>query len=171
MTISVSAAFAASLCFAITAIWAGIMDLASMKIRNDLVLFLLAIYAALAPLAGFGAIEIGWSAVTALSVLAVTFICFSFGWIGGGDAKLAAVIALWVGAENTLPFLLYTALFGGVLTLALLQFRSMPLPVTWLRASWLTRLHSSGSGVPYGVAIALGALFVFPHTTWMVRLG
>jgi prepilin peptidase CpaA len=167
MTITAAAAFAASLCFAGATMWAGIMDLATMKIRNELVLFLLAIYAALAPLAGFGAVEIGWNAAFAAGVLVCMFMFFSFGWIGGGDAKLAAVVALWIGAEHTVTYMLYTAIFGGVLTLALLQFRSITLPVTYHRVPWIAQLHSTNSGVPYGVAIASAALFIFPSTPWM----
>jgi prepilin peptidase CpaA len=170
MTISAAAAFAASMCFAMTIVWAGLMDLVTMKIRNDLILFLLAIYAALAPIAGFSAVEIGMSAAVALGVLVVMFIFFGLGWIGGGDAKLAAVIALWLGADYVLPYVLCTALFGGLLTLALLRFRSIVPPAPCLRISWIMQLHSSGSGVPYGVAIALAALFVFPRTPWMTML-
>jgi prepilin peptidase CpaA len=170
MTISAVAALTASLCFAAATVWAGLMDLATMKIRNELVLFLLGIYAALAPLAGFGAVQIGLSAAVALSVLAGMFIFFALGWIGGGDAKLSAVVALWIGAEHALPYVVYTALFGGVLTLALLQFRSISLPSSVRRISWVAQLHARDSGVPYGIAIASAALFVFPNTSWMTVL-
>ena len=170
MTIAYAAAFAATVCFAATTVWAGVMDLITMKIRNDLVLLLLATYAALAPLAGFGAVEIGTSAAAASAVLVCMFGFFSMGWVGGGDAKLAAVIALWVGAEHTLAYLSSTAIFGGVLTLLLLQFRSMVLPTFCLRVPWVLNLHTSGSGVPYGIAIAAGALFTFPSTPWVTVL-
>lgn len=170
MTISTAAAFAASICFATTTVWAGVMDLTTMKIRNDLVLFLLAIYAALAPLAGIGAVEIASSAAVAFGVLVCMFMFFGFGWIGGGDAKLASVIALWLGVEHTLPYVLYTAAFGGILTLLILQFRSLPLPAMCLRFPWISQLHDRSSGVPYGVAIASAALFVFPSTPWMTHL-
>ncbi len=167
MTIASAAAFAASLCFAATTVWAGVMDLMTTKIRNDLVLFLFAVYAALAPLAGFGAWDIGMSAAAAFGLLACMFVFFTLGWIGGGDAKLAAVVALWIGAEHTPAYVLTTAIFGGLLTLLLLQFRSMALPALFRRVSWIEHLHTSGAGVPYGVAIASGALFTFPHTAWM----
>ena len=49
-------------------------------------------------------------------VLAVTFVFFALGWIGGGDAKLAAATALWLGFDHLLKYLLYASLFGGVLT-------------------------------------------------------
>lgn len=170
MTISVAAAFAATLCFAVFTMWAGVMDLITMKIRNDLVLFLLAVYAALAPLSGFTAVEIALSAAIALGVLIGMFIFFALGWIGGGDAKLAAAAALWLGADHALPYVLYTAIFGGALTLVLLQFRALPLPAMCCRVSWIAQLHAPTSGVPYGVAIAAAALFVFPSTPWMTML-
>jgi prepilin peptidase CpaA len=167
MTISTLAASAATLCFGATVIWAGVMDVATMKIRNELVLFLLAIYAALAPLSGFGVVDIGWSTACAFSVLASMLVFFSFGWIGGGDAKLSAAITLWLGADQALTFVVYTALFGGVLTLAILQFRSTALPNACSRIPWIAQLHAASSGVPYGIAIASAALFVFPDTRWM----
>jgi prepilin peptidase CpaA len=170
VTISTGAYLAASFCFATVTVWAGVMDLITMKIRNEIVLFLLAVYAAIAPLAGLDAVQIGWSAAVAFGVLTGMFVFFGFGWIGGGDAKLAAIIALWLGPEHTLSYLLYTAIFGGVLTLGLLQFRSMPLPVYCVRIPWLTQLHEPRNGVPYGVAIATAALFVFPSTIWVTAL-
>jgi prepilin peptidase CpaA len=170
MTIASSAAFVATSCFAATTVWAGVMDLMTMKIRNDLILLLLAIYAALAPLAGFGAVEIGMSVAVAFAVLMCMFGLFSMGWVGGGDAKLAAVLALWIGAEHTLAYLVSTTIFGGVLSLLLLQFRSMVLPTFCHRVSWIVRLHVSGSGVPYGIAIASGALSTFPSTRWVMIL-
>jgi len=167
MTLSASAALAAASCFAASALCAAVLDLTTMRIRNDLVLFLLAVYAALAPLAGIGWGEIGMSALVASGVLAVMFGLFAMGWIGGGDAKLAAVAALWLGAGNVLPFVFWTALAGGVLTFLLLQFRTIPIPEAWLGIPWVARLHAATSGVPYGVAIAAGALAAFPETAWI----
>ena len=44
--------------------------------------------------------EIGMHVAAALAVLVVTFVFFSRGWIGGGDAKLAAATALWLGFDQ-----------------------------------------------------------------------
>jgi prepilin peptidase CpaA len=137
-----------------------------MKIRNNLVLFLVGGYVALAPLAGFTAAEIGANFIVALVVLLAMFIAFSLGWIGGGDAKLTSAVTLWVGAQHTLDFLAYTAVFGGVLSFIILQFRSIVLPYQLLRMSWIIRLHGSNTGVPYGVAIALGGIISFQDTVW-----
>ncbi|UVF18497.1 prepilin peptidase [Microvirga terrae] len=169
MSLSLGAS-AASLYFAAAVLWAAIADVVTMKIRNELVLVLLAGYVILAPLAGMGWADVGWSVTGAASVLAGMFVLFSFGWIGGGDAKFAAVIALWLGADQALAFVLCTALFGGILTILLLQFRLSVLPAQCLSVSWIMRLHAPQTGVPYGVAIAAAALFIFPDTYWMRAL-
>lgn len=170
MTIPTLALLSATILFAVTMVHAGVMDLTTLKIRNSLVLLLLGAYAVLAPLAGFAVQEIGLSAAVAAGVLVFSFLLFTFGWIGGGDAKLAAVTALWFGAEHTPAYLVQTALLGGVFALALLQFRALALPAFLASRTWVVRLHSSGAGVPYGVAMAVAALAVFPHTRWMTTL-
>jgi len=170
MPITVPAAAAAMSVFAFTMAAAGISDLTSFKIRNGLMLGFLLAYAALAPVSGFAVHEIGWSAAAAVAVLLVAFIVFALGWIGGGDAKLAAVTALWVGADHTADYLLYTALFGGAFTLGVLMFRRLPLPAVFQGTPWIARLHLASSGVPYGVAMAVAGLVVFPQTHWMSSL-
>jgi prepilin peptidase CpaA len=170
MTITALAALVGSLCFSVTMVRASVMDLARMKISNELVLLLLAAYAALAPLAGMGVVEISLSAAVAFALLVLMFVFFALGWIGGGDVKLAAVIALWLGADHVFAFVIYTALFGGVLTLAVLQFRSMPLPLRRFSSPWMTRLHGAGGEIPYGVALASAGLFVFTETRWIATL-
>ena len=62
------------------------------------------------------------------AVLVAAFACFAMGWVGGGDAKVAAAVALWFGFDHLLNYLIYASLFGGALTLLLLQFRQWPLP-------------------------------------------
>jgi len=167
MTISTLSALAASLAFVTAMLGAGLMDLLTMKIRNWLVLALLAFYAVLAPAVGLDPETIGWSVVTALVVLLCAFLLFSLNWIGGGDAKLAAATTLWLGAELTLDYLLYTALFGGALSVILLSFRRFELPLGRRASPWISRLHMHETGVPYGVAMAPAALLVFPHTAWL----
>jgi prepilin peptidase CpaA len=100
-------------------------------------------------------------------VLVVAFVFFSQGWIGGGDAKLAAATALWFGFDYLVDYLIYASLFGGALTLAIIQFRKLPLPAVLARQGWILRLHETGGGVPYGIALAAAALTVYPKTGWM----
>ena len=97
----------------------------------------------------------------------VAFACFAFGWIGGGDAKFAAAIILWLGPAGAMEFLIYAGLFGGLLTIVLLSFRGRLLPAFALRQDWLLRLHDPKAGVPYGVALSAAALVVYPNTAWL----
>jgi prepilin peptidase CpaA len=166
MTIVFLAAAAAKAIFAFTMIYAALTDLLTRKIWNSLVLALLLAYAVLAPLAGFTAHEIGWSVVVALAVLLVGLVLFARGLIGGGDVKLAAVTSLWLGIDHTAAYLIGTAVLGGGFALAILLFRLTPLPVGLQNEGWIAQLHSRGTGMPYGVAMALAALVVFPATRW-----
>ena len=79
--------------------------------------------------------------------------------------------ALWLGFDHLLPYLVYASLFGGALTLALIQFRMAPLPQALARQVWLERLHKKDGGVPYGIALAAAALAVYPETQWMTAIG
>jgi prepilin peptidase CpaA len=147
--------------------FAAASDLFTMTIANRVSLILAAGFALLAAMMGIGAADILSHVGAAAAVLVVAFICFARGWIGGGDAKLAAAIALWLGFAHLADYLLYASLLGGALTLLLLQFRAMPLPQLLHGRPWLERLHRGDSGVPYGIALAAAALLVYPHTEWM----
>jgi prepilin peptidase CpaA len=92
---------------------------------------------------------------------------FARGWIGGGDAKLAAATALWLGFDHLMGYALYASIFGGVLTLAMIRFRLMPLPRMLEDQDWVKRLHRLDGGVPYGIALAAAALLIYPYTPWM----
>jgi prepilin peptidase CpaA len=101
------------------------------------------------------------------TVLVVAFGCFAMGWVGGGDAKTAAAAALWFGFGHLMNYLLYASLFGGALTLLLLQFRQWPLPYALTGQPWLERLHAKDTGIPYGIALAIAALMIYPETEWI----
>jgi prepilin peptidase CpaA len=147
--------------------YGALSDVTTMTIPNRLVLALLLGFLLLAPLAGMDLKSFGFHMAAGATVLAVSFAMFSFGWIGGGDAKFAATIALWLGWSHTFEFVLISAMFGGILTLVILSFRRMMLPAFALRQSWLFRLHDPNAGVPYGVALAAAGLVVYPKTVWI----
>jgi prepilin peptidase CpaA len=146
--------------------FAATSDLLTMTISNRVTLGLAAAFFLLAPFAGMDWSLFGLHVAAGAIVLAIAFGCFAFGWIGGGDAKLAAVIALWLGPYQTMPFILTASIFGGVLTLAILTFRRQQWPA-FIDQAWVQRLHDSKSGVPYGVALAAAALTIYPHTHWV----
>jgi prepilin peptidase CpaA len=100
-----------------------------------------------------------------LAILTITFAMFALGWLGGGDAKLAAATAAWLGWTAILDYGVAAALFGGVLTLILLGARMAPLPAVFGRIDWLKRLHNANAGVPYGIALAAAGLMQFPNSS------
>ena len=93
------------------------------------------------------------------------------GWMGGGDAKLAAATAMWLGFDHLMNYLIYTSLLGGALTLMLIEFRLVPLPGLLAGQFWAQRLHRQGGDIPYGIALAGAALLVYPETPWMKAIG
>jgi prepilin peptidase CpaA len=151
--------------------FAASSDLLTMTISNRVSLILMGGFFALAFAGGMGMAGILSHMGAACVVLLVAFDFFTRGWIGGGDAKLAASTALWLGFDHLLPYLVYASLFGGALTLALIQFRLSSLPAVLARQEWLERLHRKDAGVPYGIALAAAALAVYPETQWMAAIG
>jgi prepilin peptidase CpaA len=147
--------------------FAAASDLFTMTIPNRVSLALGAGFLVLALLSGMGFYDILTHVGAGAIVLAVAFGCFTMGWIGGGDAKVAAAAALWFGFGHLMNYLVYASLFGGALTLLLLQFRQWPLPYAFVGQAWLLRLHAKDSGIPYGIALAIGALTIYPETDWI----
>lgn len=151
--------------------FAASSDLLTMTISNRVALGLLAGFFALAIITGMSAAEMASHAGAGLAVLAVAFFCFARRWIGGGDAKLAAATALWFGFDHLAAYLIWAALFGGALTLLVMNFRLTPLPAVLARQDWVVRLHKIDGGVPYGIALAAAALLVYPDTAFMQAAG
>ena len=90
-------------------------------------------------------------------------------WAGSAAAtpRSRPAAALWFGFGHLLNYLVYASLFGGALTLLLLQFRQWPLPYPLAGQAWLLKLHAKDSGIPYGIALAIGALMIYPETEWI----
>jgi prepilin peptidase CpaA len=147
--------------------FAAASDLFTMTISNRVSLALVAGFLVLALLTGMGLHDILLHVGAGAAVLTVAFACFALGWVGGGDAKVAAGAALWFGFGHLLDYLVYASLFGGGLTLLLLQFRQWPLPYSLAGQTWLLKLHAKESGIPYGIALAIGALMIYPETEWI----
>ena len=147
--------------------FAASSDLFTMTISNRVTLALVGGFVAMAVISGMSPSDVLAHAGAAATVLVVTFLFFTRGWIGGGDAKLAAATALWFGFDHLLVYLLYASIFGGALTLMMIRFRLMSLPQVLADQEWVNRLHRPNSGVPYGIALAAAALLIYPDTAWM----
>ena len=136
---------------------AMVSDLARYRIPNTLVLALLALY----PVAVLQAPQpVDWPMALAgmLAVLVVGYFIFAMKWMGGGDIKLLAALALWVGWAGLLDYVFLVAMLGGVFAVAVWCVRRIiPLVVRPSRA--LPRMLQQDAPIAYGVAIA-GAFLI-----------
>ena len=146
---------------ALLALAAG-WDIASYTIPNVLPLAMIGAFLVFAFAAGLPGASFGSHLAAGAVGLAGGFAFFAFGLIGGGDAKLFAAAALWFGFGDLASYALVASVLGGGLTLVLLAIRRVPLPQMLARQGWLARLHDPRAGIPYGVALAAGALAVLP---------
>lgn len=152
--------------FPLAMIFGAVWDLATMTIPNLLTIALAAMFFVLVPFAGLEWQTVALHAGAGALMLLVGMAMFAFGWIGGGDAKFVAAIALWIGWYDLLPYLLVASLLGGGLTLLLLWFRTLPLPLFMVKREWIARLHDKETGIPYGVALGAAGLLMFQHSVW-----
>jgi prepilin peptidase CpaA len=147
-------------------------DLFSMKISNRVSIALAILYPVLAIAVGVPAMTIATNLACGMAVLVLTFFMFTRGWIGGGDAKLAAATAPWLGWALMLDYSLLTSVLGGALTLGILLSRRTPLPSWAARLDWVARLHHPDNGVPYGIALAAAGLALYPSSQiWTAAAG
>jgi prepilin peptidase CpaA len=144
-------------------LWGALKDVTSYEIPNEVSIAVAAAFAPAALAAGLPLSEIALAVAVAAGCLVVGIGLFAVGLFGGGDVKLLCAGAIWAGDGRVLEYLVVIALAGGVLSLALVAFRRLPLPAPLRRAGWLRALHEPGAGVPYGLAIAAGAIALLPR--------
>jgi prepilin peptidase CpaA len=132
-------------------------------------LALLASFVAVALLTRMPLDVFGTNLAIGLAVLAATFALFALNLLGGGDAKLIAAGAIWVGPDHIIEYLAFITVYGGLLSLAFLAYRRAPVTALPLPA-WALRLHMPRGPIPYGIAIAAGALAIFPKTELFLSL-
>lgn len=142
--------------------YAAMSDMLTMTIPNRLSLLLIGGFLVFAMAVGLPWATIGWNLLAGLLVLSITFGMFAAGWIGGGDAKLAAATAVWCGFSMLLDYTFLASTLGGTLTLLILAARRYPLP-SFAHWPWLLRLHDSKTGIPYGIALAGAGLLLTPE--------
>jgi prepilin peptidase CpaA len=133
---------------AITLFVAAVIDVKTFTISNPLNAFV----ALLAPLFWWSSGLQFWpDAAIQIGVAVLVFIvlagAFYAGMMGGGDVKLAAALALWFSPATTVKFLVLMSIAGGVLTLVVVAIHR-------------SRKKEGKPQVPYGVAIAFGALAI-----------
>ena len=150
---------------------AAVFDAVTLTIPNWISLVLIALFPVAALAGGLSWAEVGVHAGIGVASLAVGVALFAGGIIGGGDAKLFSAVALFIGAGAFLPFLFMVALAGGCLAFAIILLRALPSTGFLVYAPWLEKaVPSPKTGIPYGIAIAAGALMALPGTQLFAQL-
>lgn len=141
-------------------VFAGLLLVAAaedaMRLRISNVTVLLVIFAASAAAVMEGVQLALWQNLVVFVVLLVAGTpLFAAGKLGGGDVKLLAAVGLWFSVKSAATMLIAVLLAGGVLALIVLVLRAF----SWSEAARerAVILRPKG-GIPYGVAIAAGAL-------------
>lgn len=138
---------------------AGASDLVRYQIPNAASLLLIGGFLLIAP--ALPSATVIAHAAAGIAVLIIAAVAFEAGIFGGGDAKLFAATALWMGWQHLAAFFVLTAVAGGLLALVLLAARRLADKRPQLRhGHWYSRLLSNDEGVPYGVAIAASGLIL-----------
>jgi prepilin peptidase CpaA len=151
--------------FAALLLTGGIRDLVSYIIPNWISLAVVGLFPLAALAAGLPLGEFGLHLAIGAGVLILAMGMYALKWIGGGDAKLFAAAAVWMGWPAIANFALWTALTGGGLAVVLMSMRTVQLrPLVLLGPPWLVKLSEPGGAAPYGVAIAVGGLTALPSS-------
>ncbi len=146
---------------------AGLKDLTSMKIPNWISGLLILAFFPAALVLGLGPVDIGLHLAIGLAALLVGMGLFALNLLGGGDVKLMAAACLWLGVSGSGVFVLATAVIGGLFSLALLLGRAWLQPWVGAGPGWWVQLMEPKGHIPYGVAIAGGALVAWPASPLM----
>lgn len=146
---------------------AGLRDLTTMKIPNWISGALVVSFLPAALAVGLAPIDMAIHLGVAAAALVVGAGMFALRWIGGGDAKLMAAACLWLGLEGSGMFLLFTGVMGGLFCLILIFARAHSRPYLLGAPGWVVHLMEPKGDIPYGVAIAAGALMAYPASPLM----
>lgn len=160
MTTTAIIDFLAIIGLAAVAVWAAVSDIRHYIIPNTaclaiVLLFILHAVLSPQPVDWIGAI------VVAAIALAIGILMYTFGFAGAGDVKLFTAVALWAGPAFGLTYVVVTALAGGLLGLIILaRLRLSTSKATFGSGKSVAVTPASKPGLPYGVAITAGGLFV-----------
>jgi len=147
---------------------AGLSDLRSLRIPNWLTGGFALAFVPTALAFGGGAVDWISHFAAAAAVFLGAAILFALRLMGGGDVKLLAAVALWIGLGALLPFLVLTAVIGGGLAAVVLLLRASIVQAALARV--LPRLADvvrKKMPVPYGVPIAIAGLLMLPSMAFL----
>ena len=135
-------------------IYAMFTDLTRLEIPNWLCITVGTAYIPYALVNGQSLYGIWLHVCVAAVTLLIGFLLHLAGVLGGGDGKFLAAVIIWMKIPRHVPeFIVYTALFGGILGFVFLIFRLLPMPAKWQENATFARLYDRSNGLPYGIAI------------------
>jgi prepilin peptidase CpaA len=143
---------------AVALVWAAASDLSRYLIPNRVCALVAGAYG----IAFLGLPPMTWLAglATGVAVLALGAVLFFRNWVGGGDVKLAAVIALWAGPAFLSDFALVTSLVGAALSAIMLSPLRRLMPQAPGADGAAEGLRQP---MPFGVPLAAGGLWVLAN--------
>ncbi|PKP82122.1 MAG: hypothetical protein CVT79_07475 [Alphaproteobacteria bacterium HGW-Alphaproteobacteria-18] len=142
--------------FLVLCVVAALFDVNQLRIPNWLNLTLAGLFVPAAAVSGLPLEIIGGHLMAGGLAFVIAYGLFAFRIFGGGDAKMIPAVVLWMGPAAAFPFAYYMALVGGACALLILIVRrSMPAEVI---PGFMRKPFENKANVPYGVAIAAGAL-------------
>jgi prepilin peptidase CpaA len=149
--------------WAITLVAASISDLRAFRISNIFPAIIIVLFVVFHAISGFSYLLLP-NFLHFLLALAVGMLLFGKGWIGGGDAKLYAVVALWFNWNGAVALIFLTTFSGLLLAIAFVVGRM--LGIRRNRANTDKPKTKMERRIPYGVAIALGAVLTASWVGW-----
>lgn len=156
--------------FPLMVVMAGISDFFTLKIPNWLNGLIAVSVVPFVLFAGMPMEVFAWHVIAGLAAFAGGFILFSANIIGGGDAKMLAACAVWVGWDLLVEFAFVTAFAGGALVIAIKLWVFFADHKDKKGMEWASNFLSKKPQLPYGIAIAAGGVIVFPASWWIQQV-
>lgn len=155
------------LLFPLLMIIGGVGDVMTRRIPNSLIIGMTVLFLPAALATGMPLWIMSLHFATAAVLLLLGFGLFSFGVVGGGDAKMMAVAGLWLGFPCSILFITFSALAGGLLAAAMGLWFLVTME-GGMHSAWFDKAVAPlKPSVPYGFALAAGAILATPFSWWM----
>ncbi|GAB5459259.1 MAG: prepilin peptidase [Henriciella sp.] len=156
-----------AICFFGLCLLAALIDVETLTIPNWLNGWLAFLFIPACIVAAPGWEVAGMHLLVGAIAFVISVMLFTIGVYGGGDAKMIPAVVLWIGPDGVLDFLINTAFAGGALTILVVIGRAL-LPAQVTPGFGVATLKE-GKGVPYAVAIAVGAFMASPHSPMLAN--